>query len=68
MFYGGGQSIPEKKGESSFSIYGSLALDGSNLKLTKPSSYSIEEIQRRTDRLFFKCQGCGRSMFYWNFE
>ena len=53
MFYGGGQSIPAKKGENSFSIYGSLALDGSNLKLTKPSSYSIEEIQRRTDRLFF---------------
>ena len=53
MFYGGGQSIPAKKGENSFSIYGSLALDGSNLKLTKPSSYSIEEIQRRTGRLFF---------------
>ena len=53
MFYGGGQSIPAQKGENSFSIYGSLALDGSNLKLTKPSSYSIEEIQRRTDRLFF---------------
>ena len=53
MFYGGGQSIPAKKGENSFSIYGSLALDGSNLKLTKLSSYSIEEIQRRTGRLFF---------------
>ena len=53
MFYGGGQSIPAKKDESSFSIYGSLALDGSNLKLTKLSSYSIEEIQRRTGRLFF---------------
>ena len=53
MFYGRGQSIPAKEGENSFSIYGSLALDGSNLKLTKPSSYNIEEIQRRTDRLFF---------------
>ena len=53
MFYGGGQSIPAQKGENSFSVYGSLALDGSNLKLTKPSPYSIEEIQRRTDRLFF---------------
>lgn len=53
MFYGSGQSIPAKKDENSFSIYGSLALDGSNLKLTKPSSYNIEEIQRRTDRLFF---------------
>lgn len=62
MFYGGGQSIPAKKDENSFSIYGSLALDGSNLKLTTPSSYSIEEIQRRTDRLFFpqtftRCNG-----------
>lgn len=53
MFYGGGQSIPAKKGENSFSIYGSLALDGSNLKLTRPSSYSIEEMQNRTGHLFF---------------
>ncbi len=52
LFYGRGQSIPAKKDENSFSIYGSLALDGSNLKLTKPA-YSIEEIQCRTDRLFF---------------
>ena len=53
MFYGEGLSIPAKKGESSFSIYGSLALDGSDLKITKSATYSIEEMQGRTNRLFF---------------
>ena len=53
MFYGGGLTIPAKKGENSFSIYGSLALDGSDLKITKSATYSIEEMQGRTNRLFF---------------
>lgn len=52
-FYGGGLSIPAKKGENGFSIYGSLALDGSDLKITKSATYSIEEMQGRTNRLFF---------------
>lgn len=52
-FYGEGLSSPAVDGENSFSIYGSMATDGSNLKLTKPSAYSIEEMQNRADRLFF---------------
>lgn len=53
VFYGSGLSIPAVNGEDSFSIYGSIALDGSNLKLTKPSAYDIEEMQRSVSRLFF---------------
>lgn len=53
VFYGQGVSIPVADGEEGFSIYGSMAVDGSNLKLTKPSSYDIEEMQNRNDRLFF---------------
>ena len=53
VFYGSGNSIPAIDGEDSFSIYGSIAVDGSNLKLTKPSAYEIEEMQSRVSRLFF---------------
>ena len=53
VFYGSGNSIPAIEGEDSFSIYGSIAVDGSNLKLTKPSAYEIEEMQSRVSRLFF---------------
>jgi len=53
VFYGSGQSIPAVDGEDSFSIYGSIALDGSGLKLTKPSGYDMEEIQSSVSRLFF---------------
>lgn len=53
VFYGGGSSIPAVDGENSFSIYGSVAVDGGNLKLTKPSAYDIEEMQSRTSRVFF---------------
>ena len=51
-FYGGGTSIPAVNGEDNFSIYGSIAVDGSNLKLTKSSAYDIEEMQSRAGRLF----------------
>ena len=53
VFYGDGLSIPAVDGEDSFSIYGSIAVDGSNLKLTKPSNYAVEEMQSRASRLFF---------------
>lgn len=53
VFYGQGVSIPVADGEEGFSIYGSMAVDGSNLKLTKPSAYDIEEMQNRNGRLFF---------------
>ena len=53
VFHGNGNSIPAADGEDGFSIYGSISVDGSNLKLTKPSSYDIEEIQCSTGRLFF---------------
>lgn len=53
IFYGRGISIPAKNGENSFSIYGSIAANGSNLKITKPSAYDIEEMQSSTKRLFF---------------
>ena len=53
VFYGSGNSIPAVDGEDSFSIYGSIAVDGSGLKLTKPSAYEMEEIQSSASRLFF---------------
>ena len=53
VFCGSGNSIPAVDGEDSFSIYGSIAVDGSNLKLTKPSAYAMEEMQSSTSRLFF---------------
>ena len=53
VFYGSGNSIPAVDGEDGFSIYGSIAVDGSNLKLTKPSAYEMEEIQSSASRLFF---------------
>lgn len=53
VFHGRGNSVPAADGEDSFSIYGSIAVDGSNLKLTKSSSYPIEEMQSRSSRLFF---------------
>ncbi|MDE7219320.1 MAG: hypothetical protein K2O45_06845, partial [Oscillospiraceae bacterium] len=53
VFYGAGASIPAVDGEESFSIYGSIAVDGSDLKLTKPSAYDMEEMQSSTSRLFF---------------
>ncbi|NBI77314.1 hypothetical protein D3Z39_00225 [Anaerotruncus colihominis] len=53
VFYGSGNSIPAVDGEDSFSIYGSIAVDGSGLKLTKPSGYDMEEIQSSVSRLFF---------------
>lgn len=53
VFCGSGSSIPAVDGEDSFSIYGSIAVDGSNLKLTKPSAYAMEEMQSSASRLFF---------------
>lgn len=53
MFCGSGNSIPAVDGEDGFSIYGSIAVDGSNLKLTKPSAYDMEEMQSSASRLFF---------------
>ena len=53
VFCGSGNSIPAVDGEDSFSIYGSIAVDGSNLKLTKPSAYTMEEMQSSASRLFF---------------
>ena len=53
VFYGSGNSIPAVNGEDSFSIYGSITVDGSGLKLTKPSAYEMEEIQSSANRLFF---------------
>ncbi|WP_300692214.1 WD40 repeat domain-containing protein [uncultured Oscillibacter sp.] len=53
VFYGSGNSIPAVDGEDSFSIYGSIAVDGSGLKITKPSDYAMEEMQSSTSRLFF---------------
>ena len=51
VFYGSGNSIPAV--EEGFSIYGSIAVDGSGLKLTKPSGYEMEEMQSSVSRLFF---------------
>ena len=53
VFYGSGNSIPAVDGEDGFSIYGSIAVDGSGLKLTKPSDYEMEEMQSSVSRLFF---------------
>ena len=53
IFYGNGNTIPAVDGEDGFSIYGSIALDGSGLKLTKPSACEIEEMQSSASRLFF---------------
>ena len=53
VFCGSGNSIPAVDGEDGFSIYGSIAVDGSNLKLTKPSAYAMEEMQSSASRLFF---------------
>ena len=53
IFYGNGNTIPAVDGEDGFSIYGSIALDGSGLKLTKPSAYEIDEMQSSASRLFF---------------
>ncbi len=53
VFCGSGNSIPAVDGEDSFSIYGSIAVDGSGLKLTKPSAYEMEEMQSSASRLFF---------------
>ena len=52
MFYGSGSSIPAADGEEDFSIHGSIAVDGSDLKLTKPSGYEMEEMQSSVSRLF----------------
>ncbi|NBI17621.1 hypothetical protein D1841_15025 [Neglecta sp. X4] len=53
VFFGSGSSIPAADGEEDFSIYGSIAVDGGGLKLTKPSGYEMEEIQGSVSRLFF---------------
>ena len=53
VFFGSGSSIPAADGEDDFSIYGSVAVDGSGLKLTKPSGYEMEEMQSSVSRLFF---------------
>ena len=53
VFFGSGSSIPAADGEEDFSIHGSIAVDGSGLKLTKPSGYEMEEMQSSVSRLFF---------------
>ena len=53
LFYGRGNSIPTTEAEDSFCIYGSINMDGGNLKLTKLSNYDIDEMQSSADRLFF---------------
>jgi WD40 repeat protein len=53
VFFGSGNSIPAADGEEDFSIYGSIAVDGSGLNLTKPSDYKMEEMQSSVSRLFF---------------
>ena len=53
VFYGSGSSIPAVDGEEDFSIHGSIAVDGSGLKLTKLSGYEMEEMQSSVSRLFF---------------
>ena len=53
VFFGSGSSIPAVDGEEDFSIHGSIAVDGSGLKLTKPSGYEMEEMQSSVSRLFF---------------
>lgn len=53
VLFGSGNSIPAVDGEEGFSIHGSIAVDGSGLKLTKPSDYEMEEMQSSVSRLFF---------------
>ena len=53
VFFGSGSSIPAADGQEDFSIYGSIAVDGSGLMLTKSSGYEIEEMQSSVSRLFF---------------
>ena len=53
VFFGNGNSIPVVDGKEDFSIHGSIAVDGSGLKLTKPSDYEMEEMQSSVSRLFF---------------
>ena len=53
VFFGNGNSIPAVDDEEGFSIHGSIAVDGSSLKLTKPSDYEMEEMQSSVSRLFF---------------
>lgn len=53
VLFGSGNSIPTVDGEEGFSIHGSIAVDGSGLKLTKPSDYEMEEMQSSVSRLFF---------------
>ena len=53
VFFGSGSSIPAVDDEEGFSIHGSIAVDGSGLKLTKPSDYEMEEMQSSVSRLFF---------------
>ena len=53
VFFGSGSSIPAADGEEGFSIYGSIAVDGSGLKLTIPSGYEMDELQSSVSRLFF---------------
>ncbi len=52
-FCGDGVSVPAVSDENSFSIYGSVAISDGKLKLTKPSSYNIDELQSGGGRLFF---------------
>ena len=54
VFCGSGRSIPAADGEDGFPIYGSIAVDGSNLKLTKPSAYAMEEMQNFGTLDFYK--------------
>ena len=53
VFFGSGSSIPAVDGEEDVSIYGSIAVDGSGLKLTIPSGYEMDELQSSVSRLFF---------------
>jgi WD40 repeat protein len=53
VFYGSGSPIPAADGEEDVSIYGSIAVDGSGLKLTIPSGYEMDELQSSVSRLFF---------------
>ena len=53
VFFGSGNSIPAVDDEGGFSIHGSIAVDGSGLKITKPSDYEMEEMQSSVSRLFF---------------
>ena len=52
VFFGSGNSIPVVDGEEGFSLHGSIAVEGSGLKLTKLSDYEMEEMQSSVSRLF----------------